>query len=176
MRSSPAVKRELPPDSSSGARSSTSTRFAVSFADSAAHKAALPPPTTITSYSSLTPLRSFSRSNDSIRLDPGGLDDLAPFLDLAPEELVELLRPHRIHHRAQRRKLLPYSFVFQRLEGLRAQPRHGFLRRLRRSEQSPPDVGLVAGDAGFGEGRDLGQHRQAPGARDPECAQPPRLD
>src|SRR5262245_32878604 len=60
MRSSPAVKRELPPDSSSGARSSSSTRFAVSFADSAAHRAALPPPTTITSYSSLTDSRSFA--------------------------------------------------------------------------------------------------------------------
>src|SRR5258706_6228711 len=51
MRRSPAVKRELPPASSSGARSRRSTRFAVSFAESAAHSAALPPPTTITSQS-----------------------------------------------------------------------------------------------------------------------------
>src|SRR6266446_9874572 len=49
MRRSPAVKRELPPASASGARSRTSTRFPVSFAESAAHKAALPPPTTMTS-------------------------------------------------------------------------------------------------------------------------------
>src|SRR5882724_8895346 len=60
MRSSPAVKRELPPASSSGARSSSSTRFAVSFAESAAHKAALPPPITITSQSMFQlPLRWF---------------------------------------------------------------------------------------------------------------------
>src|SRR5256885_1390322 len=49
MRRSPAVKRELPPASASGARSRTSTRCADSRAESAAHRAALPPPTTITS-------------------------------------------------------------------------------------------------------------------------------
>src|SRR5712692_3913768 len=49
MRISPAVKRELPPASASGARSRTSTRSADSRAESAAHRAALPPPTTITS-------------------------------------------------------------------------------------------------------------------------------
>src|ERR1700704_5996174 len=49
MRRSPAVKRELPPASVSGARSRTSTRCADSRAESAAHRAALPPPTTITS-------------------------------------------------------------------------------------------------------------------------------
>src|SRR5438445_12439349 len=49
MRISPAVKRELPPASASGARSKTSTRCADSRAESAAHRAALPPPTTITS-------------------------------------------------------------------------------------------------------------------------------
>src|SRR6266508_1847098 len=53
MRKSPAVKRELPPASSSGARSRTRTRFAVSFAESAAHRAALPPPTTMTSQSAV---------------------------------------------------------------------------------------------------------------------------
>src|SRR6266511_4103507 len=53
MRKSPAVKRELPPASDSGARSRTSTRFAVSFAESAAHRAALPPPTTMTSQSAV---------------------------------------------------------------------------------------------------------------------------
>src|SRR6266581_365810 len=49
MRRRPAVKRELPPASASGARSRTSTRCADSRAESAAHRAALPPPTTITS-------------------------------------------------------------------------------------------------------------------------------
>src|SRR3981081_1476387 len=49
MRKRPAVKRELPPASASGARSRTSTRSADSRAESAAHKAALPPPTTMTS-------------------------------------------------------------------------------------------------------------------------------
>src|SRR6266540_2925589 len=49
MRKSPAVKRELPPASDSGARSRTSTRRADSRAERAAHRAALPPPTTITS-------------------------------------------------------------------------------------------------------------------------------
>src|SRR5437773_6508099 len=49
MRKRPAVKRELPPASASGARSRTSTRRADSRAESAAHRAALPPPTTITS-------------------------------------------------------------------------------------------------------------------------------
>src|SRR6266567_7217583 len=53
MRRSPAVKRELPPASDSGARSRTRTRFAVSFAESAAHRAALPPPTTMTSQSAV---------------------------------------------------------------------------------------------------------------------------
>src|SRR6266540_4174440 len=53
MRRSPAVKRELPPASVSGARSRTSTRFAVSLAESAAHRAALPPPTTMTSRSAV---------------------------------------------------------------------------------------------------------------------------
>src|SRR5687767_1361339 len=45
----PAVKRLLPPASSSGARSSTSTDAPCSAADNAAHKAALPPPTITTS-------------------------------------------------------------------------------------------------------------------------------
>src|SRR6266568_4690703 len=49
MRRRPAVKRELPPASASGARSRTSTRCTDSRAESAAHRAALPPPTTITS-------------------------------------------------------------------------------------------------------------------------------
>src|SRR5438445_1935495 len=53
MRKSPAVKRELPPASSIGARSRTRTRFAVSFAENAAHRAALPPPTTMTSQSAV---------------------------------------------------------------------------------------------------------------------------
>src|SRR6266704_305917 len=53
MRKSPAVKRELPPASVSGARSSTTTRSADSRAESAAHRAALPPPTTITSHSAV---------------------------------------------------------------------------------------------------------------------------
>src|SRR2546425_7401269 len=53
MRRSPAVKRELPPASASGARSRTSTRCADSRAESAAHRAALPPPTTITSQSAI---------------------------------------------------------------------------------------------------------------------------
>src|SRR6266700_6014925 len=53
MRISPAVKRELPPASASGARSRTSTRRADSRAESAAHRAALPPPTTITSQSAI---------------------------------------------------------------------------------------------------------------------------
>src|SRR6476620_11560703 len=45
----PAVNRLLPPASSSGARSSTSTDTPCSAADIAAHRAALPPPTTTTS-------------------------------------------------------------------------------------------------------------------------------
>jgi len=45
----PAVNRVLPPDSSSRARSSTSTRSHRSRAASAAQKAALPAPTTMTS-------------------------------------------------------------------------------------------------------------------------------
>src|SRR5262245_46926498 len=45
----PAVKRLLPPASSSGARSSRSTDPPCSRAASAAHRAALPPPTITTS-------------------------------------------------------------------------------------------------------------------------------
>ena len=52
-RKPPAVKKPLPPRQASGAFSSTSTRAPCSWADSAAHIAALPPPTTITSYRSL---------------------------------------------------------------------------------------------------------------------------
>ena len=46
----PPAKRLLPPDSSSAAASSMATLAPFSRADSAAHKAALPLPTTITSY------------------------------------------------------------------------------------------------------------------------------
>src|SRR4051812_39702701 len=49
-RKPPAVKVELPPRSSSLAFSSTSTLAPCSFAERAAHSAALPAPTTITSY------------------------------------------------------------------------------------------------------------------------------
>src|ERR671930_1539430 len=49
-RKPPAVKNELPPRQASGAFSSTRTRAPCSRAESAAHSAALPPPTTMTSY------------------------------------------------------------------------------------------------------------------------------
>src|SRR3989442_10152985 len=49
-RKPPAVKKPLPPRHVSGAFSSTRTRAPCSRAESAAHIAALPPPTTITSY------------------------------------------------------------------------------------------------------------------------------
>src|SRR6266480_7361038 len=65
MRISPAVKRELPPASASGARSRTSTRCADSRAESAAHRAALPPPTTITSQ--WTPDTFYSRGGPNRR-------------------------------------------------------------------------------------------------------------
>src|SRR5262245_53007916 len=51
-RNPPAVKKPLPPRQASGAFSSTRTRAPCSCADSAAQSAALPPPTTITSYRS----------------------------------------------------------------------------------------------------------------------------
>src|SRR5262245_34584232 len=50
MRKRPAVNRELPPASSSCARSRTRTLFTPSEAESAAQSAALPPPTTMTSH------------------------------------------------------------------------------------------------------------------------------
>src|SRR5262249_22951820 len=49
-RKPPAVKNPLPPRHASGAFSTTSVRAPSSRAESAAHIAALPPPTTITSY------------------------------------------------------------------------------------------------------------------------------
>src|SRR6266581_1599798 len=49
-RNPPAVKKPLPPRHSSGAFSRTSTRAPCPRAESAAHIAALPPPTTTTSY------------------------------------------------------------------------------------------------------------------------------
>src|SRR5215472_8687605 len=52
-RKPPAVKKPLPPRHASGAFSSTTARAPCSWADSAAHIAALPPPTTITSYDAL---------------------------------------------------------------------------------------------------------------------------
>jgi hypothetical protein len=48
-RKPPAVKKPLPPRHASGAFSSTSTFAPASRAESAAHIAALPPPTTTTS-------------------------------------------------------------------------------------------------------------------------------
>src|SRR5690606_41432708 len=59
-RTGPAVQRELPPDSSSGARSRTRILFTASEAESAAHSAALPAPTTITSYACVTWIGSLS--------------------------------------------------------------------------------------------------------------------
>src|SRR5580700_704343 len=58
----PAVKRELPPRSASGAASTINTDAPVSRAASAAHSAALPPPTTITSYPSAMIRRSITLS------------------------------------------------------------------------------------------------------------------
>src|SRR6266446_3809217 len=52
-RKPPAVKKPLPPRQASGAFSTTSTRAPCSRADRAAHMAALPPPTTITSTDTL---------------------------------------------------------------------------------------------------------------------------
>src|SRR5262245_60666353 len=175
MRKRPAVNRELPPDSSSGARSSTSTRFAVSFAESAAHKAALPPPTTITSYSSLTDPRSSCRtSNDtSIRLNPGSPDHLAPLLDLGVEELRKGFRPERIDHGAERSELLPDSRVLESLQRVGAEPCDRLLRRLCRGEQSPPDVRVVARNARLGESRNLGEQGKPLRAADGEGAQAP---
>ena len=49
-RKPPAVKNPLPPRHASGAFSTTSVLAPASRAESAAHMAALPPPTTITSY------------------------------------------------------------------------------------------------------------------------------
>src|SRR5262245_6529175 len=54
-RIKPAVKRLLPPASPSGAASSITTLAPCSCAASAAQNAALPPPTTITSYSDIVP-------------------------------------------------------------------------------------------------------------------------
>src|SRR5215467_13318986 len=178
MRKSPAVKRELPPDSSSGARSSTSTRFAVSFAEIAAHKAALPPPTTTTSYSSLTDPRSSCRTpNDtSIRLNPGSPDDLAPLLDLFVEELRKRFRPERIDHGAEGGKLLPDSRVLESLQRVGAEPCDRLLRRLGWRKQAPPDVRVVARNAGLGEGRNVGKQGKPLRAPDGEGAQAPRLD
>ena len=48
-RKPPAVKNELPPRQASGAFSTSSTRAPCSRAERAAHMAALPPPTTMTS-------------------------------------------------------------------------------------------------------------------------------
>src|SRR4051812_18317852 len=99
MRISPAVKRELPPASSSGARSSTSTRPHFSLADSAAHSAALPPPTTITSYMRSAP------AGSSIFFDVGMRDQQHVYHQereqrRAPEREVRELAV-KIHEREQ---------------------------------------------------------------------------
>src|SRR4051794_38412817 len=65
----PAVKRLLPPLSSFGARSRTCTRAPCSCAASAAHSAALPPPTTRTSISVLLTCPSKSALNGAILMD-----------------------------------------------------------------------------------------------------------
>src|SRR5262249_58561673 len=116
-------------------------------------------------------------SNDtSIRLYPGSLDDLAPFLDLVAEEPGKRLRAERIDGGTERRELLPDPGVFERLQRFRAEPRDRVLRRLCRSEQAPPDVGVVARNAGLGERRNIGKERDPLGAPDGESAQAARLD
>src|SRR5579872_5659601 len=69
-RKPPAVKVELPPRSSSVAFSSTSTLTPCSAADSAAHSAALPAPTTMTSHASSAAISHYSF--DWLNLRPSG--------------------------------------------------------------------------------------------------------
>ena len=62
----PAVYAPLPPRSSRGARSNTTTRAPCSCAASAAHTAALPPPTTTTSYPAITMFPFFRHCHHSL--------------------------------------------------------------------------------------------------------------
>src|SRR5262249_22233784 len=85
MRKPPPVKALLPPRHSSGARSRTSTFAPCSRADSAAQRAALPPPTTITS-------KFVSAATLSLRLDVQRLGNFPVALQLAVDRFPELLQ------------------------------------------------------------------------------------
>src|SRR2546422_571727 len=104
MRKSPAVKREWPPASSIGARSRTSTRFAVSFAESAAHRAALPPPTTMTSQ----PAVGIALSGDANR-GPGFSENLAQHERQDAAVLVVIDLDRRVD--AQQQRDFPHAAV-----------------------------------------------------------------
>src|SRR5439155_9777965 len=96
-RIEPAVKRLLPPDSSSGAASSITTLAPCSCAASAAQKAALPAPTTITSAVAAIALLRCLRGA-TMRFRPGGgiLHEFFGFAEFAFIEGAALLG--RVEH------------------------------------------------------------------------------
>src|SRR5262245_13272129 len=74
-RKPPAVKKPLPPRHASGAFSRTSTRAPCSRAESAAHIAALPPPTTMTSGAAVA-MSEHDLADLHLRRDVGEIGDV----------------------------------------------------------------------------------------------------
>src|SRR6266566_1271263 len=111
----PAVKRLLPPDSSSGAASSIRTDAPASRAASAAQNAALPPPTTMTSHvfmdSTAGPRRPPMRFRPAARIAHEGLD-IVQFL--AVEFFASL--SHRQHVPPRRQGVMFDAEIVQQLQ------------------------------------------------------------
>src|SRR5688500_7530836 len=146
---SPAVKRELPPASSSGARSRTSTLSANSRAESAAHSAALPPPTTTTSYAI------------SIRLDVRLDDDFLPPRLLFGDELGVLLRGRAHGFCVIGLEALDHRGTLRRFRRLVGEPPEDGRRRFRRRVEAIPLARLEAGIALLSDSAHVRQRRQA---------------
>ena len=107
----------------------------------------------------------------SISLDALLLDDLAPLGFLRPEHLHRFVRVFHREHQALVGGPLSEGLGFGGLaQGGMQLPaqRH---RRAASHEQAVPIVGLVAGNARLGKGRNLGQQRRPLAARDRQGSQ-----
>src|SRR3954469_25233558 len=135
-RKAASVNAELPPRASRGARSRTSTLAPCSAAETAAHMAALPPPTTMTS---ITP---------SLTFQARVVGDLGPAAELAGDELRELLRAGgRLRLQPDAAQLLGDVRLLHDLRQRLVQAIEHGGGRLRGREQAHPVDGLEVAEA-----------------------------
>src|SRR5262245_32536552 len=107
-----------------------------------------------------------NRADRSFHADAGGLDDLAPALDLLRQVLGEvfgraLLRRHDLE--AELFQLLADGRVLDHLVHRLVELAHDRLRRPLGQEEAVPDRGLDAGEALLAAGRELRDDRHALG-------------